>query len=91
MGVLIMINENKNHNYMNHLAPNDRSGANLKSVDGAALEAKDRLKARSGSYGRGSAIPYDWDADRHDYEACEKLERRKLRGGSTFCKSDTMG
>lgn len=77
-------------NFMAHISPDSRlGGKELIGVDQAAMEAKQRLKAmdrENGPYGLG-----DYESRRHDWEAVDKVDRRKNRGGATFGNEDTMG
>jgi hypothetical protein len=78
--------------YMPHVA-DTRAAVDLKSVDGAALEAKNRIKKRNQAYRENTpnTVRYDFEADNRDYRACEKLHKRLQRGGATFTPGDTMG
>lgn len=81
-------------NYMNHLAPNDRSGTQLKSSDQRAAEARVRIKDECRSHaGAGACMPMstmDWEARSKDYRAMEVVDKRKLRGGANFNAGDAF-
>ena len=65
-------------------------GADLCGPDQCAMAAKMRMYKRRGAMlDKGSIVPTnDWEAEMQDYRDCEKIERRKVRGGATFRPGD---
>ena len=65
-------------------------GSELCGPDQHAMAAKMRMNKRRGAMlDRGSIVTTnDWEAEMQDYRDCEKIERRKTRGGATFRPGD---
>jgi hypothetical protein len=75
---------------MQHLAPADRTGTELKGPDQAAAEAKVRMHERHHAPGPIEG-PFDFDAQERDWHAVRKIEKRMGHGGSTFRQGDGLG
>ena len=65
-------------------------GAELCGPDSHAMSAKMRMaKRHSISLNAGNVVPTEpWEAVEKDYRDCERIEKRKLRGGATFRPGD---
>jgi hypothetical protein len=81
------------NNYMRHLSPDDpRSATKLKGADQGAMEARARMKQRSEAPNPASPMTErDWEKERRDWKAVEKVERRRNRGGQVFRRGDAFG
>lgn len=77
---------------LDFFAPNERHGAGLKGADQAAQQAQRRMQERCrDGYPMAQHSPYDFEAESRDYRAMRKVNRRGLRGGTTFHPSDAFG
>lgn len=80
--------------YMDDLAPNLRHGTELKGADQAAIEARNRMKARDSQSGMCYPAPFDEAGHQQrmkDWDAIARVEKRKNRGGQVFKRGDGLG
>jgi hypothetical protein len=76
-------------NFMDHLAPTNIGGKNIKGADQAAQEVLSKREQRSRTQQPGPCVPYEGDWEK-DYTALEKVAKRRNRGGLNFKVGDGL-
>lgn len=74
-------------NYMDYLAPNDRTGTDLTGPDKRMLQARNR-QSRSTHTGPMTVGPGDYATMESDWHEMGSFSKRHYRGGATFTKDD---